>query len=121
MGASMTIGALDDRPDPGKPSPYDPLYGFPRGRKKRELGVTEEEMNSVGLDDDQRDYCSKEKVELKACIRNNAPLWYRCYHQKHAIAECYYQDHIHNMKEYERERRLAERQRRIAKKKLMEG
>uniref|UniRef100_A0A915JZI0 NADH dehydrogenase [ubiquinone] 1 beta subcomplex subunit 7 n=1 Tax=Romanomermis culicivorax TaxID=13658 RepID=A0A915JZI0_ROMCU len=41
-----------------KPSHFDPLAGFPKGRKKREMLVSWEELDKYDVDYFFRDYCA---------------------------------------------------------------
>ncbi|XP_031636485.1 NADH dehydrogenase [ubiquinone] 1 beta subcomplex subunit 7 isoform X2 [Contarinia nasturtii] len=100
---------------------FDPLYGFPNGRKERVMIATEAEMISAKLPREERDYCAHTKIDYLRCIADVWPLAYKCSHEKHAQALCQYDDYILRMKEYERERRLMVRKERIAKKKAAEA
>ncbi|XP_055311653.1 NADH dehydrogenase [ubiquinone] 1 beta subcomplex subunit 7 [Sitodiplosis mosellana] len=100
---------------------FDPLYGFPNGRKERVMIATEAEMVSAKLPLEERDYCAHTKIDYLRCIADVWPFPYKCAHEKHAQAQCQYEDYILRMKEYERERRLMVRRERIAKKKAAEA
>lgn len=80
------------------------------------MHVTEEEMNSVGLEDEERDYCAHVRVKAYGCLQHENPLFYRCNGIIHELSECVFEDYQHNMKEFERERRLMERESRIKRK-----
>ena len=96
-------------------SKYDPLFGFPKGRKKRPVFATELEMDSGNIRAKYRDYCAHIMLQYMACRRDNKPFYSRCNGYRHNWEECTYQDNILRMKEYERERRLDLRQERILK------
>lgn len=114
-------------------SPYPPLEGFPNGRKEKGLFftlfslavfiivfeitvmiATEEEMNSAKLHPRYRDYCAHRYLELQGCLKINRPLYWRCKHERHTYSECQFADMVIRMKEWERERRLQERELRAA-------
>lgn len=50
-----------------RPPTFDPLYGFPKGRKPREMKATWDEMNDWNLSIGERDYCAHLLIELKRC------------------------------------------------------
>ncbi|CDI97666.1 NADH dehydrogenase (Ubiquinone) 1 beta subcomplex 7 [Echinococcus multilocularis] len=116
MGASYshvfeTYKDPDSVPNVTKPPTHDPLKGFPRGRKKRELIVTEEEMIAAGLTSKERDYCAPMLMALRKCRAERgvlSPLF--CGHFRHGYLECQTKDQILRMKEYEREYRLMKKE-----------
>jgi len=91
---------------------FDPLYGFPQGRKERVMVATEDEMEAAGLTAEQRDYCAHTYIDFLKCRRQKFPYVAACKPQLHVHEECEYQDYVLRMKEYERERRLLERRKR---------
>ncbi|XP_077549151.1 NADH dehydrogenase (ubiquinone) B18 subunit [Haemaphysalis longicornis] len=99
---------------------YDPMLGFPDGRKPREMKATELEMYSAKLDPQGKDYCAHKLIDLYACYRARFPFVTTCKHERHEYDACVYDDYIIRYKEYERERRLKAREERIAKKRLSE-
>ncbi|XP_077288411.1 NADH dehydrogenase (ubiquinone) B18 subunit [Arctopsyche grandis] len=108
-------GKPSDRIEPynfEKPS-FDPLYGFPDGRKLREMNVSKEDMIIAKVPKEFRDYCTPEALKYQKCRRDNAPLMYRCHHEKHSYLTCEYNDYVLRMKEFERERRLRAREYRL--------
>ncbi|XP_054161788.1 NADH dehydrogenase [ubiquinone] 1 beta subcomplex subunit 7-like [Oppia nitens] len=108
-------------PNDRKESPYDPMYGFPNGRKPREMIATEAEMDSAKLLPEQRDYCAHLYMELKGCLKSNCPLGYRCLHELHAYHDCEWEDQVLRMKDWEREKRLRQRDLRRQKQELRES
>uniref|UniRef100_A0A0N5A7R3 NADH dehydrogenase [ubiquinone] 1 beta subcomplex subunit 7 n=1 Tax=Syphacia muris TaxID=451379 RepID=A0A0N5A7R3_9BILA len=93
-----------------RPPTFDPLYGFPRGRKPREMKASWEEMNDWDLTFGQRDYCAHLLIDLKRCQVQNAPIaGYMCDDARHAYDKCEYDDYLMRIKEFERERRLLKR------------
>uniref|UniRef100_A0A915CWB0 NADH dehydrogenase [ubiquinone] 1 beta subcomplex subunit 7 n=1 Tax=Ditylenchus dipsaci TaxID=166011 RepID=A0A915CWB0_9BILA len=93
-----------------RPPTFDPLAGFPNGRKKREMVATVEEMDRWQLDAHSRDYCAHKLIKWMQCMKENNPVAnYYCDHDKHDYYKCNYEDYIMRMKEYEREKRLLAR------------
>ena len=72
MGTRLSV-SIDDTlhpetaPRTDRPPTFDPMYGFPNGRKKREMIATWEEMNRWNLTIGQRDYCAHKLIELMRC------------------------------------------------------
>lgn len=100
-------------PHPMKEPSFDPLYGFANGRKERVMIATVEEMESAKLPLADRDFCAHLLLKYRACRADKAPWLWRCGHEKHEYLQCEYEDYILRMKEYERERRLLQRKKRI--------
>jgi len=118
MGAAWSLYFHPDvTPDPEKTSSYDPNFGFPNGRKERVMIATEQEMRAAKLPLEERDYCAHKKIDYLACRADVWPLAYRCAHSKHKLMDCMFDDYVLRMKEYERERRLMLREKRIKEKK----
>ncbi|XP_033111363.1 NADH dehydrogenase [ubiquinone] 1 beta subcomplex subunit 7-like [Anneissia japonica] len=92
---------------------FDPLYGFPNGREERVMIATEEEMDNANLSWKDRDYCAHTLIAYKKCRRDDFPLGLNCGHAKHAYDQCEFEDYVLRMKEFEREKRLLERAKRI--------
>lgn len=104
----------DEWPDAQKQPTFDPQMGFPAPRKERQMEISWEEMEKAGLDYQERDFCAHILVKFYKCREQHAPLTsYMCGHIKHEYEACEYQDYILRMKEYERERRLMLRAKRI--------
>uniref|UniRef100_C9W1C1 NADH dehydrogenase [ubiquinone] 1 beta subcomplex subunit 7 n=1 Tax=Rhipicephalus sanguineus TaxID=34632 RepID=C9W1C1_RHISA len=95
---------------------HDPMFGFPNGRKERQMVATELEMESANVPQQYRGYCAHKLIELRACMKQNFPFVTTCGHEKHEYASCMYDDQMIRYKEYERERRLKAREERRAKK-----
>ncbi|CAD5210911.1 unnamed protein product [Bursaphelenchus xylophilus] len=121
MGQKLSISVRDyihplESPRTDRPPTFDPLAGFPKGRKEREMKATWEEMNRWGLSPGERDYCAHILIDVYKCRREWAPLAaHPCSDIKHKYDLCEYDDYILRMKEYERERRLLARKRRKEK------
>ncbi|XP_066908202.1 NADH dehydrogenase [ubiquinone] 1 beta subcomplex subunit 7 [Halyomorpha halys] len=103
----------DEVPGPNKPLQFDPLIGFPNGRKEKVMVATEEEMRSAKIPLDKRDYCAHKLLEFLACRNKNYPWVVKCHHEKHHYLECEYQEFLDRTKDYEREKRLMKREKRI--------
>lgn len=54
-------------PRTDRPPTFDPLAGFPKGRKVREMKATWEEMDSARLTPGERDYCAHLLIDFKRC------------------------------------------------------
>ncbi|XP_070563178.1 NADH dehydrogenase [ubiquinone] 1 beta subcomplex subunit 7-like [Ptychodera flava] len=114
MGQMWTayVTHSDTAPDLEKLPTFDPLYGFPDGRKERVMVATQEEMNKARVPLEKRDYCAHLYMALMKCRRDTYPWFNNCKHEKHEYEQCEYDDYVMRMKEYERERRLLERAKR---------
>ncbi|CAG9862047.1 unnamed protein product [Phyllotreta striolata] len=93
-------------PGPYEEPTFDPLSGFEKGRKKRVMIATEEEMRSAKIPLESRDYCAHLLLKFRDCRKENWPFPVKCHHEKHEYLNCQYDDFVLRMKEYERERRL---------------
>uniref|UniRef100_A0A1B6KDR7 NADH dehydrogenase [ubiquinone] 1 beta subcomplex subunit 7 n=1 Tax=Graphocephala atropunctata TaxID=36148 RepID=A0A1B6KDR7_9HEMI len=119
MGGMLTLGYNKYRypdlyPEPDTLPKFDPLYGFPEGREEKVMIATEEEMYSAKVPHEFRDYCAHKYIEFLKCRKENFPWVVKCHHEKHAYHDCEYQEYVDRMKDYERERRLMERSKRIS-------
>ncbi|CAH8464400.1 unnamed protein product [Schistosoma rodhaini] len=85
---------------------FDPVDGFPEGRKRREFILTEEEMIAAGLKPYERDYCAHLLLAFRKCGDEHVIPAFYCSDLKHKYHHCKESDLLHRMKEYERERRL---------------
>uniref|UniRef100_A0A0K0F6E4 NADH dehydrogenase [ubiquinone] 1 beta subcomplex subunit 7 n=1 Tax=Strongyloides venezuelensis TaxID=75913 RepID=A0A0K0F6E4_STRVS len=115
MGTKLSV-SLDNTLSPNtaprtdRPPTFDPLYGFPKGRKPREMKVTMEEMDNWNLTTAQRDYCAHLLIPFLKCQRENAPfVGHTCDTERHNWDRCEYDDYLMRIKEFERERRLLKR------------
>jgi len=115
---SAYVTSPDTTPKYMEDPTFDPQYGFPNGRKEREMHVTLKEMETAGLTEDQRDYCAHRLIDLFKCRKEKFPWVVACKHQRHVYEECQYNDWVMRMKEFEREKRLLERAKR---KRIAEG
>ncbi|NXD46564.1 NDUB7 dehydrogenase, partial [Copsychus sechellarum] len=62
---------------------------------------------------EQRDFCGHHLLRLLRCHRDNFPVPWGCHELRHAWDSCQHEDYVMRMKEFERERRLLQRQRRL--------
>uniref|UniRef100_A0A8C0UN48 NADH dehydrogenase [ubiquinone] 1 beta subcomplex subunit 7 n=1 Tax=Cyanistes caeruleus TaxID=156563 RepID=A0A8C0UN48_CYACU len=62
---------------------------------------------------EQRDFCGHHLLRLLRCHRDNFPVPWGCHALHHAWDSCQHHDYVTRMKEFERERRLRQRQKRI--------
>merc|ERR1711976_55249 len=109
---SAYVTAPDTTPSPSSGPTFDPLLGF-ESREERKINVTLEEMQAAGFTADQRDYCADSLMEFFKCRRDKFPFGAMCSREKHAWDSCEHEDFVLRMKEFERERRLRERAKRI--------
>ncbi|KAL5276206.1 NDUFB7 family protein [Megaselia abdita] len=118
MGNAYALYTKPDvTPNPENKPSFDPNFGFEgKPRKERVMIATEAEMVSAMLPLEDRDYCAHKLLKYRACRADVFPWLYKCHHDKHEYLTCEYEDYILRMKEFERERRLLERQKRINKK-----
>ncbi|XP_074544528.1 NADH dehydrogenase [ubiquinone] 1 beta subcomplex subunit 7 [Halichoeres trimaculatus] len=118
MGAHLVkryITETDTEPDPRKKFEFDPNFGF-EDRKERVMIATQEQMNLAQVPLEQRDYCAHYLIKLMKCKRDSYPNVIACKKERHDWDYCQHQDYVMRMKEYERERRLQLRKKRIAAK-----
>ncbi|TSK18092.1 NADH dehydrogenase [ubiquinone] 1 beta subcomplex subunit 7 [Bagarius yarrelli] len=116
MGSHLVRSYVTERdttPDPQGPFQHDPQFGFSEERKERVPVATQEHMNLAMLPLEQRDYCAHHLINLMKCKRDNFPNFLACKHERHDWDYCEHQDYVMRMKEYERERRLNLRKKRI--------
>ncbi|VDK43386.1 unnamed protein product [Anisakis simplex] len=115
MGTKLSVsleGAFEPEiaPRTDRPPTFDPLYGFPKGRKPREMIASWDEMDQWCLKPGQRDYCAHFLISLLKCQQAKAPFaGHMCDGERHAWDKCEYEDYLMRIKEFERERRLLKR------------
>lgn len=73
----------------------------------------EEDLISAKIPHQNRDYCAHYLLDYQSCRYKNMPLLYKCAHERHAYLTCEKDDYIIRMKEFERERRLRLREKRL--------
>lgn len=98
---------MDDKPS------FKTNDGFNFKRKERQTHIPVEHLISAKIPPEFRDYCAHILMDYLVCRHKHMPLVYRCHHEKHAYLNCEHADYILRMKEFERERRLREREIRI--------
>ncbi|XP_078513432.1 NADH dehydrogenase [ubiquinone] 1 beta subcomplex subunit 7 [Lissotriton helveticus] len=114
MGAHLARRYLGyPEPDPENIPTFSPELGFPEERKERVMIATQAEMDAAQLPLEQRDYCAHHLIKLMKCKRDTWPNFLACKHERHAWDYCEHQDYVMRMKEYERERRLLMRKKKL--------
>merc|ERR1719427_957719 len=119
MGAHLVrryITETETEPDPAKPHEFKPEFGFEEPRQEREMVATQEQMNRAMMNVEQRDYCAHHLLKLMKCKRDYFPNFMACQDERHAWDNCEHEDYVMRMKEYERERRLQLRKKRLEEK-----
>ncbi|BFZ17077.1 hypothetical protein BsWGS_20116 [Bradybaena similaris] len=112
----------DTAPNHKQPPTFDPLYGFPNGRKERTVKATREELDRANVPLDRRDYCVDIWLDFMKCRQDNMPRWKKhCAGYIHKWEECEREDTILRVKEWEREKRLKERAKRKACREKLEA
>lgn len=66
------------QPDSRLESKYDPLFGFPRGRRLREVPLNYAEIESAQVPYENRNHCAHLWVKWNACERDYFPRVNRC-------------------------------------------
>ncbi|CAN2391275.1 NADH dehydrogenase (ubiquinone) 1 beta subcomplex, partial [Pristimantis euphronides] len=110
MGANQTR-VLRGEPDP-KTMPASPAG---EQFEERVMVATQEQMNLAQLPLKQRDYCAHFLIKYMKCKRDMWPNLFCCKHERHEWEYCQQEEgvyYVQRMKQYERERRLLERQQR---------
>ncbi|XP_045509398.1 NADH dehydrogenase [ubiquinone] 1 beta subcomplex subunit 7-like [Colias croceus] len=92
---------------------FNEKAGFKYSRAKREVCAQEDHLISAKIPPKFRDYCAHCLLEYQVCRYKHMPLLYKCHHERHAYLNCEKEDYVLRMKEFERERRLREREIRI--------
>ncbi|XP_006036541.1 NADH dehydrogenase [ubiquinone] 1 beta subcomplex subunit 7 [Alligator sinensis] len=118
MGAHLVrryLGDAEVEPDPLRMPTFDPLYGLPE-RRERVMVATQEQMDAARLPLEQRDYCAHHLLRLMKCRRDYFPNPLACRAERHDWDYCEHLDYVMRMKEFERERRLLARRKRLQKK-----
>lgn len=102
---------MDDEPT------FKPDIGFSVPRKVREKPkATAVQLSSARIPPQFRDYCADELLEYQVCRYKVFPFVYKCHHERHTYLCCEQKDYVLRMKEFERERRLRERELRLLEK-----
>ena len=114
MGNGITLALKPEvTPSPNQESQFDPLYGFPNGRKERGKSrikkmynnfclcleniflvmiATEEEMISAKLPLENRDYCAHLAIKFQQCRKEVWPWAWKCAPEKHEYLSCQYEE-----------------------------
>ncbi|CAH1243776.1 NADH dehydrogenase [ubiquinone] 1 beta subcomplex subunit 7-like [Branchiostoma lanceolatum] len=104
------FGEVDYTPDPESMPSFDPNFGFQEPREERVMVATQKEMADARVPMKLRDYCAHKYMAWMMCRRDHMPNIFACKHERHDWDQCEYDDWVHRMKEWERERRLLKRQ-----------
>ncbi|CAG4929511.1 unnamed protein product [Parnassius apollo] len=97
----------DDKPT------FDSSDGFTYNRAQRKMVACEEHLVSARIPVKYRDYCAHLLLDYQVCRYKKMPFVHLCHHEKHAYLNCEQADYVLRMKEFERERRLRERELRV--------
>lgn len=100
---------MDDKPT------FNSNAGFTYTRREKQMWVCEDHLISARIPPKYRDYCSHFLLDYHVCRYKHAPFMTLCAHEKHTYLNCEHADYVMRMKEFERERRLREREIRIKK------
>lgn len=92
---------------------FGPNVGFSFKRRERQMWVCEDHLISARIPPAHRDFCAHFLLDYHTCRYKHAPFMIRCAHEKHNYLNCEHADYVIRMKEFERERRLREREKRI--------
>ncbi|XP_041359930.1 NADH dehydrogenase [ubiquinone] 1 beta subcomplex subunit 7-like [Gigantopelta aegis] len=103
----------DTAPDIKEPPTFDPFLGFPCGRKERSVQATRKQVEQFGIPLERRDYCVDYYISFLKCRQKNLLHMKNCAHEMHEYDVCEYEDYVLRMKEYEREKRLKERAKKL--------
>lgn len=87
--------------------------GFSFKRKQRRSTANKDDLISAKIPPKFRDYCADKLLVYQVCRYKHWPIVINCAHEKHAYLTCEMEDYVIRMKEFERERRLREREIRI--------
>merc|ERR1739838_699465 len=99
-------------PNMDEPGTFPSNYGFEAQRVERKMMVSEEECIKAMVPLKYRDYCAQYYMNYMRCKRDSSYLknYWSCGDEKHDWQHCQHEDFILRMKEYERERRLLQRE-----------
>lgn len=97
-------------------SEFDPNYGFSEPRQKKVMKASVLEMDSVYMDPKHRDFCAHHYLKVLGCVKRNAFQRKLCYDLEEEYKACLYHEVMDRHKDFERERRLLVRRKRIQEK-----
>ncbi|NXM24814.1 NDUB7 dehydrogenase, partial [Oxyruncus cristatus] len=115
MGAHLTRRYLWDaetEPDPLQMPTFPAEMGLPQ-RRPRVMVASASQLAQGRVPLEQRDFCAHHLLRLLRCHRDNFPLPWGCHELRHHWDSCEHEDYVMRMKEFERERRLLQRQKRL--------
>uniref|UniRef100_A0A0A1CN16 NADH dehydrogenase [ubiquinone] 1 beta subcomplex subunit 7 n=1 Tax=Ceratosolen solmsi TaxID=142686 RepID=A0A0A1CN16_9HYME len=99
-------------PIPDGPITFNPFLGIGE-RKERVANINEAHLRACKIPKAKWDFCADKLLELERCKMDHFPFMWKCKSESHAASMCYFDDYVLRMKEYERERRLMEREQRL--------
>jgi len=109
-------------PDNQKPGTFDPTFGFEDRKPKDPPTTTPTEMRNARVPLQFRDYCVDHYINWVQCKKNYFPTTWKCQEDYHHWNACIYEEKMDRYREFERERRLldreAKKQKMIAKARL---
>ncbi|KAM6389900.1 NADH dehydrogenase [ubiquinone] 1 beta subcomplex subunit 7 [Rhynochetos jubatus] len=115
MGAHLArryLGDAETEPDPLRLPTFPAELGLPR-RAPRAMVASAEQLAGGRVPLEQRDFCAHHLLRLLRCHRDAFPAPWECQPLRHAWDACQHRDYVMRMKEFERERRLLQRQQRL--------
>ncbi|NXP74726.1 NDUB7 dehydrogenase, partial [Ramphastos sulfuratus] len=115
MGAHLArryLGDAETEPDPLQMPTFPPHLGLPE-RRPRVMVASAEQLAEARVPLEQRDFCAHHLLRLLRCRRDAFPLPWLCHELRHHWDSCQHHDYVMRMKEFERERRLLQRQKRL--------
>ncbi|CAG9781869.1 unnamed protein product [Diatraea saccharalis] len=92
---------------------FDSNIGFKTRRTQRKMVACEEDLMSARVPPQYRDYCAHILLNYLVCRYKHMPFVYKCAHEKHNYMNCEQADYVLRMKEFEREKRLRQREKRL--------
>lgn len=75
--------------------------------------ATKQELDSADIEPKKRDFCAHLRIHYRGCMRENLPFVTKCKGLYREMHNCYLDERLFDMKEFEREKRLNARERRI--------
>jgi len=99
-----------EMPDNKKPASFDPLFGFEDRKAKESPKTTPAEMRNARVPLEYRDYCVDHYINWVKCKKDFFPTTWKCAEDYHHWNNCIYHEKMDRYREFERERRLMDRE-----------
>jgi len=99
-----------EMPDNKSPPTFDPLFGFEDRKVKDPPRTTPTEMRNAIVPLQFRDYCVDYYINWIKCKKDYFPGAYMCSEDYHKWNDCLYEEKMDRYREFERERRLLDRE-----------